>query len=190
MSDFPVHTLDTASDDARTVLEKVQAKYGFLPNLFGTMAGAPALADAYFVLSDIFSKTSFTPTEQQVVLISTSVNNACTYCVAAHSVIAQGQKVPGEVVESLRNGEPLQDSKLEALRRLTVEIVESRGWPDDAVVAAFFDAGYSPQQLLEVILGVGLKTLSNYTNHIAETPLDDAFSGAAWSKSEASAAGG
>ncbi|MEM8997879.1 MAG: carboxymuconolactone decarboxylase family protein, partial [Acidobacteriota bacterium] len=167
---------------SKATLEATQKAYGFLPNLFGTMATSPALVEAYAALSKIFGSTSFSPTEQQIVLLATSELNGCTYCMAAHSVVAKMSKVPDDVIDALRSNTPLADAKLEALRRLTVAVVESRGWPSEDVVQAFHDAGYTPAQYLEVVLGIGLKTLSNYTNHIAQTPLDDAFEPAAWSK--------
>jgi alkylhydroperoxidase family enzyme len=92
------------------------------------------------------------------------------------------QKVPAEVVQAIRDGRPLADRRLEALRRLTVAIVRSRGWPAATELEAFLNAGYTSAQVLEVVLGVGVKTLSNYTNHLADTPLDSAFAKAAWAK--------
>jgi alkylhydroperoxidase family enzyme len=62
--------------------------------------------------------------------------------------------------------------------------VEQRGWVEPDQMNDFLDAGYSSQQALEVVLGIGLKTLSNYTNHLADTPLDEAFAGRAWQGSE------
>ncbi|MEM1178375.1 MAG: carboxymuconolactone decarboxylase family protein [Acidobacteriota bacterium] len=182
MSQFPVHTAASAPEASKATLEATQKAYGFLPNLFGTMASSPALVEAYASLSKIFGSTSFSPTEQQIVLLATSELNGCTYCMAAHSVVAKMAKVSDGVIEALRANQPLADAKLEALRRLTVSVVESRGWPEEATLQAFYDAGYTPAQYLEVVLGVGLKTLSNYTNHIASTPLDPAFQPAAWTK--------
>lgn len=137
---------------------------------------------AYATLSRIFDETSFNATERQIVLLTVSLVNGCEYCIAAHSVIAAMQKVPDDVVHAIRAGQPIADKKLEALRRFTAAVVSSRGWPSDADTAAFLGAGYARQQVLEVVLGVGMKTLSNYANHIAETPLDQAFTSAAWSK--------
>ena len=185
MSDFPVQTTDSAEADAKATLETAERTFGFVPNLFGVMATSPALVEAYLQLSGLFGKTSLSATEQQVVLLATSEYNGCTYCVAAHSVVAQMSKVPADVIEDLRAGRPLADAKLEALRRLTVAIVDRRGWPAEEAVKAFFDAGYSEKQYLEVVLGIGLKTLSNYTNHAASTPLDDAFKPAEWRRVEA-----
>ena len=179
---YTVHDIDTAPQAARETLAGAKRAFGFLPNLLGVMAESPALAKAYVTLSSIFNETSFSATERQIVLLTTSFENDCDYCVAAHSIAAGMQKVPGDVVQAIRDGRPIADPKLEALRRFTAAVVTSRGWPSDADTAAFTRAGYGHQQVLEVVLGVGMKTLSNYTNHAAETPLDRAFAGAAWSK--------
>lgn len=179
---FPVLNQSNAPADAVPVLDNVQKAYGFLPNLIGTMASAPPLAEAYVNVSGLFGKTSFNATEQQIVLLTASFENNCTYCVAAHSAIAGMQKVPADVIESLRSGTPIADAKLEALRNLTREVVTNLGNPSTEAVDTFLSAGYQPSQILEVVLGVAQKILSNYTNHIAETPLDDRFQGTAWTK--------
>ncbi len=178
-------TLDNAPEQARPLLEKAKQSYGFVPNLLGVMAHAPATLEAYMTLSGLFDKTSLSPTERQIVLLAVSAENQCTYCVAAHTAIAQMQNVDADAVEAIRNGKPIPDDKLEALRRFAVEIVTMRGWPSDEVKQAFHEAGYSEAHALEVILGVGMKTLSNYTNHAAETPLDEAFAEAAWEPASA-----
>jgi len=179
---YTVHDLDTAPEAAQETLAGAKRAFGFVPNLLAVMAEAPALVKAYVTLSRIFEETSFSPTERQIVLLTTSFENDCDYCIAAHSIAAGMQKVPGEVVQAIRDGQPIADPKLEALRRFTAAVVNSRGWPSQADTAAFASAGYGHQQVLEVVLGVGMKTLSNYTNHVAATPLDRAFASAAWSK--------
>jgi alkylhydroperoxidase family enzyme len=100
--------------------------------------------------------------------------------VAAHSTIAAMSDVPDEVVSAIREDRPIGDEKLETLRCFVHAVVKSRGWPDDADVQAFLDAGYGRQQVLEVVLGIAMKTMSNYTNHIAGIPLDEAFEAAKW----------
>ena len=179
---YTVHTVDTAPEAAKETLAGAKKAYGFLPNLLAVMAEAPALVKAYTTLSRIFEETSFSATERQIVLLTVSYENGCEYCVAAHSVIAGMQKVPDDAVQAIRDSRPIADKKLESLRRFTAAVVTSRGWPSDADTEAFRDAGYGKQQALEVVLGVGMKTLSNYMNHIADTPLDQAFGKAAWSK--------
>lgn len=177
---FPVHTVATASPEARETLTGAEKAFGFVPNLLGTMAEAPALLKGYLALSRLFDESSLSPTERQLVLLTVSYENACAYCMAAHTVIAGMQKVHPTVVEAVRAGQPIADPRLEALRRFTQDVVVSRGWPGEDALKAFTAAGYGPQQVLEVVLGVGIKTMSNYTNHLAGTPLDVAFGGAAW----------
>jgi alkylhydroperoxidase family enzyme len=114
------------------------------------------------------------------VTISASIENGCTYCVAGHTTIGQMRKVDGAVLDALRDSTRLPDPKLEALRDFTLAVVRERGWVSEQGQQAFLDAGYSSAQALEVVLGVTMKTLSNYTNHLAETPLDPAFEANAW----------
>lgn len=176
------HNLDTAPAGAKETLAAASKAYGFVPNLLAVMAEAPALLKGYRSLNGIFEETSFSPTERQIVLLTTSYENGCDYCVAAHSVIAGMQQVPDDVVQAIRDNKPIADHKLEALRRFVTAIVKSRGWPSATDTSAFHEAGYTRRHALEVVLGVGMKMLSNYTNHIADTPLDQAFAGARWSK--------
>lgn len=180
MTDFPDHTRETAPASAQPTLDAAQKTYGMIPNLFRKMAEAPAALDGYWHLARAFDGSSFSPIEQQVVLIAASVRNECTYCVAVHSSLADMARAPEAVVEALRTGKPVPDARLEALRRFTEAVVDQRGWVPPETVQAFLDAGFNRGQVLEVILGVGLKTLSNYTNHLAQTELDDAFKARAW----------
>ncbi len=184
MSKFKVHTIESAPEAAKPVLEQVRKAYGMLPNLFGVFAAAPPAANSYLTLTGEFSDTDFSETERQVILLTTSFENNCDYCMAAHSAIAEMAKVPEDVVEALRSGSPIAGPKLEALRRFTAKMVTSRGSISEADREAFFAAGYTERHVLEVILGITLKTLSNYTNHVAGTPLDEAFTSQRWEKPE------
>ena len=188
MSDFNVHTLGTAPDKSVKLLEAMKQSAGFIPNLLGVMAESPAVAEAYTTLGKIFSRTSLTPVEQQVTLLAINRYNECDYCMAAHSVIASAQKVPADVIQAIRDDQPVKDERLEALRLFATQVVDQRGWVQDADISAFLSAGYTHAQVLEVILAVSFKTLSNYTNHVAETPLDDAFAARAWTPVDKTAA--
>lgn len=183
MSRLPIHTAQTAPD-AKALIEEAQEAFGFLPNLLGIMAEAPALLEGYTTLSAIFDKTELTPTERQIILMVNNRLNGCTYCMSAHTGISKAQGVPDDIIAALRDGSQLPDPKLEALRTFAVRINESRGWPDEGDIDALLSAGYTPRTMLEVILGTSLKVMSNYTNHIASTPLDRAFAAVEWSPSE------
>ena len=180
MSIFKVHTKETAPEKSAELLANAEKAFGFIPNLLGILAESPAALNGYLSAGQIFDQSSFSPTERQVVILSASRFNNCRYCVAAHSVIANLQQVPADVVEAIRNDEPIADSRLEALRLFTTSIVENRGWVSEADTEAFLAAGFTKAQLIEVILGVSFKTLSNYINHIADTPLDEAFAPQKW----------
>jgi uncharacterized peroxidase-related enzyme len=180
MADFQTYTLDTVKPEGKAILEGVNESYGFVPNLLGTMIEAPATAAGYLALGKLFGETTFSPTEQQVISLTVSRLNGCDYCVAAHSTVAGLQDVPADVVEAIREDQPIADPKLEALRQLTAQLAEQRGWLENEQVGAFFAAGYGKQQVFEVVLGVSMKTISNYINHIAGTELDEAFAAQQW----------
>lgn len=176
-----LHTLDTAPEASRPQLEGVQKGLGFIPNLLAGFAESPTALEGYLTISKLFGQSSFNPTEQQIVLLTASVENECEYCVAAHTTIGQGQRVDQAVLDALRDDEPISDPKLEALRRFTKAVVRDRGWVSEAEQSAFLTAGYSQAQALEVVVGVAQKILSNYTNHLNQTPLDSAFQANRWS---------
>lgn len=179
---FIVHNHDTAPAPSRDIIDRAELKFGFLPNLMGVMTESPATLEAYFTLAGLFDETSLTPTERQIVLLTTSYENGCDYCMAAHSVIARMQKVPENVIRSIRKGCPLKDDRLEALHRFTKSVVNQRGFVSKEDVDSFMQAGYRKENILDVVFGVSFKTLSNYTNHITEAPLDDAFETDKWTK--------
>lgn len=184
MSRFTIHTKETAPQASLPVLEKAEKKYGRIPNLIGALAEAPVTAEAYLVLSDLVTKSSFSPTERHVVWFTINAYHDCRYCMAAHTAIAQMEKVDGSVIDAARGVDNYDDPRLEALRKFTLSVVENRGWVDDGEVDAFLAAGFTKQQILEIVTVVAHKVISNYSNHLVETPVDDAFAKFAWEKPE------
>jgi uncharacterized peroxidase-related enzyme len=182
MTRFPTHTPATAPERSRQILESTQKALGFVPNLYATFAESPAVLQGYTALGAAFGQSSFDAAERQVVLLTTSFENGCEYCMAAHSTIAGMEGVPPDVVGAVRDGVPTGDARLDALARFTRSVVQERGWVGDADLKAFLAAGFTKAQALEVVLGVGLKTISNYVNHIASTPVDDAFQAQTWTR--------
>jgi len=180
--EFTVHTLETAPEDSKPALVHAQETFGFIPNLEGILAEAPALLKGSMSLWDLFATTSFTLLEQQVIYLAINYENSCDYCMAAHSGLAKAIGMSQDNIEALRNGTPMADAKLQALRHFTQQMVKARGWVEDSAIDAFMTAGYSKQQVLEVILGIAIKVMHNYTNHIAKTPLDKQFKPNAWSQ--------
>jgi uncharacterized peroxidase-related enzyme len=184
-SSLPLLDPSTASEAVAALLARgKKAAGGMLPNMYRAMGHSPALFEAYLHGYELLrTKTRFTPAEQEVVFLVVSYENGCEYCVAAHSLLADTMsKVPREVTEAIRNGTeiPAEYPKLKALAAMTQAALVSRGRPSEADVAAFVDAGYDEAQLLDVFLAISVKTLSNYTNHVFETPLDAVFRAREW----------
>ncbi len=179
---FPIHDETNAPEAARDQLAATRKGFGMIPNLEGVMALAPPLLKGYGALWDLFDETTFSPIERQVVYQTINFENECDYCVPWHSLLSRQAKMKPGDIEALRAGARLDDPKLEALRRFTETVVRTRGniIPDD--LDAFFEAGWEPTQVLEVVLGVATKVMSNYTNSIAGTPLDDAVQSDKWTK--------
>lgn len=184
MVEFTVYDETTAPEQARPQLEAAKRRMGFVTTLNGVMAESPELLAAYNALAEQFGKSSLPMRAKHVVWITASVENGCEYCVAAHSTMALRAKLPDETLRALRTGKPLGDPALEAVRHITQLIVARRGWVDHAEIQDVLDAGYTRRNVMDIILGVGMKTLSNYTNHIAHTPLDPAWREQQWSDEE------
>jgi uncharacterized peroxidase-related enzyme len=181
MIKFTVHTAETAPTASRPLLEGVRRNFGFVPNLFGVFAESPAALRGALAIYEAFSTSSLSPAEQQLVMLAVSEANDCEYCVAAHSTLAKRvAKVDAALVDAVRRRTPLADAKLDALVSITRKVVEQRGMVSDAEVTAFLDAGYTRAQVIEVLLGVGMKTFNNYVDHVAHIPLNDQFKAEAW----------
>lgn len=186
MATFTLYTLETAPEASRPNLEGSLKAFGRVPGLHAVMAEAPALLDGYKQLHRLFSEeTSFNKDELTVVWQTINVEHACHYCVPAHTGIAKMMKVDDAITNALRDETPLPNARLEALRSFVLLVVRRRGSVDDAAVQAFLDAGFTQRQVLEVILGVAQKVMSNYTNHLAQTPVDAPMQAFAWEKKTA-----
>ncbi len=179
---FPMYDEASAPAEAAAILAEVKADFGMIPNLERTMAGAPALLAAYAHAWALFDKTSLTPIERQVVYQTANFENECEYCVPWHTLLSQKAGMNANDIEALRQGAGLADEKLEALRRFARELIVARGRIAPAELDRFFAAGYEQRHALEVILGLAIKLMSNYTNSIAGTPLDKAVAKHRWRK--------
>jgi len=175
MTQFTIHDKSTAPAGSQPLLENSVKTFGMIPNLHGVMAEAPQLLEAYQHLHELFQETSFNADELTVVWQSINVEHGCHYCVPAHTGIAHSMNVDVELIDALNNRQPLPSPKLQVLQDVVLSVVRDRGNVNDKALAAFFEAGYGQQQLLEIILGVAQKVVSNYTNHVADTPVDAVF---------------
>lgn len=182
MADFKLHDETTAPDESKPLLAHSKKVFGFVPNLHAIMAEAPGMLEAYKAIHELFVNSSFNEDELTVVWQTINVEHSCHYCVPAHSGIARSMGVDPGIDDALRNKLPLPNAKLEALRTFTLSVIRDRGNVDDNAVQEFLDAGFTMRQILEVVLGVSQKVMSNYTNHLARTPIDKAFQEFEWKK--------
>ncbi|WP_432671199.1 carboxymuconolactone decarboxylase family protein [Flavobacterium sp. SM2513] len=182
MTTLKIHNIESAPEASKTLLEQSQKANGMIPGLHGVLAGAPGLLEGYQTLHKLFTESSFNAEELTVVWQTINVEHECHYCVPAHTAIANMMKVDSAITEALRNGSALPTEKLQALHTFTLAMVRSRGQITAEELQAFYAAGYEERQVLEVILGLSQKVISNYTNHIANTPVDAPFQKFAWSK--------
>lgn len=174
----------SADDRRKPILEGVVKNFGMVPNMYAHMIESPGLLETYLYGYELFRKESgFTSVEQEVIFLTLSYENACDYCMSAHSFIADKMsKVPVEVTNAIRNGDEIEDPKLRVLSDFTSEMFLTRGRPTAAGVEKFFAAGYDERKVLELILALAVKTLSNYSNHIADPELDELFKERSWVK--------
>ncbi|MCM0614002.1 carboxymuconolactone decarboxylase family protein [Marinobacter sediminum] len=184
MAEFKKHDMNTAPEGAKPLLENSQKNMGRIPGLHGIMAESPQLLEGYQKLHQLVLETSFDNDEKTVVWQTINVENACHYCVPAHTGIAKMMGVSDDIINPLRDETPLPSEKLEALRTFTLAVMNKQGNVSQEDMAAFFEAGYNNRQVLEVILVLSQKVISNYVNHIAETPVDEPFKKFAWSKNQ------
>ena len=180
MTEFTIHAADTAPEGSRELLANAQAKFGFLPTILGAMAESPTTLEGYLTLSGIFEKSDLSAVERQLVLLAISRENDCHFCVAAHSGGSKRAGLDGDAIEAAREGEPLADAKLNALRDFAIAMTISRGQIDAATLQAFLDAGYTKQNAFEVILAISVKVMTNYVDALAEVPLNEQLAPLAW----------
>ena len=187
MTKFTIHTAESAPEESKPLVAKSVAANGRLPGLHAVMAEAPGLLAAYQNVHQQFVESSLDKDEMTVVWQTINVENECHYCVPAHTGIAKMMKVDDAITEALRDETPLPTAHLEALRTFTLQIVRDRGNVSDTDVQTFLDAGYTQRHILEVILGYSQKIMSNYVNHLAQTPVDSVFEKFAWARTDKAA---
>lgn len=170
----------TAPAGSAEMLDGVKKAWGFVPNLNRVLAASPAALEAYATLWGIAEKTSFTPQERNIAYLAIIYENECTYCMAGHTNLSKMAKVAVADIYAIREGRALDDPKLEALRSFAAKVTRNRGFVSEADVTAFKAAGYTNQSVLDLLVLAATKLISNYTNHLADTPVDDFMKGVEW----------
>jgi len=175
MRNLRPRTIESSPEGSRENLKAVQLKAGFIPNLIATFGNSPAVLEGYLSLESAWGKCSLGAIERQVILLTASVENKCTYCIALHASTLKGMGFGGKSVKAIRHGEQLGEARLDALVDLTRELVAGRGLVAERTKERFMAAGYNEVAVMEVLVGVALKTISNYLDHLAPISIDAVF---------------
>jgi len=183
MTEFNIHTVESAPQGSKPALEQLKKQVGFIPNLAATMAESPYLLEAFTSLRAIYGRGTFTPVEREALALAVSFDNNCTYCMAAHSTFAKMNGIPEDDLSLLRAGKSPSSPRLRAITALTRQILRSNGHLASEDIQGFLRAGFSQAQLLEVLVGISTTAIANYTHNIAKTPIDEAFQPQSWTAS-------
>jgi uncharacterized peroxidase-related enzyme len=179
---YPIYTPETAPEGSKETLRHVQATLGGVPNLAGAMAESPTMLRAFFTVREIAAQGTLTPADIQVLSMVNAVENDCDWCVAFHTMMAQKSGVPAATCEAVRADHAPSDPRARALRAFARSLIEHRGDVPPETVAAFHDAGFTPAQALEVVLGVAFSVMANYTQHLVNAPLDAMLTPTEWKR--------
>jgi len=168
-----IHDLESVPDASRAALERQTARIGRTINIFGAMAGSPALMNSYEALErTIAEHTRLTPAERSAVHLTVATVNACDYCQAAYTGAAKRAGFSVEQTLEIRRGHVASDARLTALLAFARTLAERRGWMTDEIWEAAVASGWEPDVLLDAYADVVRVTLTNWFNHLAQTPID------------------
>jgi AhpD family alkylhydroperoxidase len=181
MSNFPLHTIESAPEKSKPVLRALQQTFGFIPNVAATMAESPVLINGFIGVFENVHAGSFTEAQMQTLLLTNAITNACPWAVAFHTALALKHGLDPADVQAIRERRVPTDAKHAALSTLAKRLIEKRGRLDDGDLRAFFASGFGSEHVLEVITVVAASTITNYAGNVAAPPLEDAFAAHAWS---------
>ncbi|MFJ6610918.1 carboxymuconolactone decarboxylase family protein [Streptomyces sp. NPDC091289] len=173
---FPDLTPETAPPASRRAMEAVTERLGYRPTAIARLAASPHTLDGFLKISAIFEACTLDPLSREVLIMTMATRNDCHLCVAMHTAKLTALDADPALISALRDrdrtGAPLPDERLEAVRRFTLEVLASAGAVDDAVLRDFLAYGYTEQNALEVVLGIGAYTLSTLANRLTGAPVD------------------
>lgn len=170
MSIINVPKREEVSENNQTFFNELEKAVGFVPNLYATYAHSENALGNYLTLQN--AKTSLKLKEKEAVNLTVSEVNQCVYCLSAHTAIGKMNGFTDSEILELRGGFASFDTKLDALARLAKNITENHGATDEAVLDNFFNAGWTKENLIDTIVLVGDKTISNYLHKTTQVPVD------------------
>jgi uncharacterized peroxidase-related enzyme len=167
---FEVPTLENVSEKNREILTAIKGKIGMVPNIYATYALSDNALERYITFAN--GKVSFNNKEKEVINLIVSQVNGCSYCLAAHTAIGKMNGFTDEQILSLRNGSAPFDAKFDALVKTAGEIAENKGKVSDDTLDYFFEAGYTLENFVDLIVNVGEKTITNFLHNATGIPVD------------------
>jgi AhpD family alkylhydroperoxidase len=179
---FTEHTIESAPPAARRSMEAVAKKMGYLPAAVGRLAASPQLLDGFLRTNGLFETTTLSPLAREVLVMTMATRNGCHLCVAMHSAKLTSLGADTGLIAALRESRPLEDAPLEALRRFVLEVLATSGAVSAEAMEDFLGHGYTRQNALEVVLGIGVYTMSTLANRMTDAPLDEGLEPFAWSE--------
>ena len=180
MPTYQIHTIASAPEKSKPALEQLQQAFGFLPNLAASISNSPKLVTALVGVFQQVHSSSLTEQEIQIVLLTDAVANSSAYAVAFHTALALQQGVSSEETSAVREQRTPRDQRFAALSTLAKALIEKRGHVSEQEIDAFLAAGFTREQIMEVIAIVAASTITNYAGTIANPPLEDRFRQFAW----------
>jgi uncharacterized peroxidase-related enzyme len=170
MSRLNVPTRDDVSPANQAHFDTLTKGLGMVPNLYATLAHSENALGNYLALQN--AKSSITGKAREVVNLVVSQVNDCEYCLAAHTLIGKMNGFSEAQVLEVRSGTASFDPKLDALARLTKAIAVQRGKVESSLVDAFFAAGWTAENLVDTIVTIGDKTITNYLHAVTGVAVD------------------
>jgi alkylhydroperoxidase family enzyme len=180
MPNYPVHTITSAPEESKSALEQLQKAFGVLPNLPAVIANSPKLINSLVGLFAQVHSPGLSEAENQIVLLTDAVTNSSTYAVAFHTALALKNGIGPEETTAIRERRLPTDKRFAALSALAKTLIEKRGHLTEQELESFIAAGFTKEQVLEVVAIVAASTITNYTGSIANPPLEDTFRQYAW----------
>ena len=177
---YSPHTIASAPENSKPALEQLQKAFGVVPNIAGAIANSPKLINSLVGVFQQVHSSSLTEQEIQIVLLTDAVVNSCTYAVAFHTALALQHGVSSEETDAIREHRTLSDERFAALSSLARTLIEKRGHASEQELDSFIAAGFTKEQVFEVIATVAASTITNYAGTIADPPLDAPFRQYAW----------
>ncbi len=170
MSTFNVPTKDEVSESNQAIFDNLNKALGFVPNIYAAMAHSKTALGDYLQFSN--SKTSLTAEEKEVVDLAISQVNGCRYCQSAHTAISKMKGLKDDQILELRQGKASWNSKLNALAIISKEIAETKGKVSESTKEAFYNAGYTKENLVDLVIAVGIITVTNTFHNLTDVAID------------------